>query len=273
MAVLPARNEAPHLRQLVSELRSRVDTIVVVDDASEDSTAAMAAFLGCETLVNENRRGYGATLRRGLIWAYEQGGSTVISVDADGQHEASWIDESVPLLENGADVVFANRFVSSSGVPETKLLSNTFAWHCVKKIVGRSPVCHDVSCGFRVYGRRGLRETIDAPFDERMGYSFTHATCVHIHQAALEVAAFRARAIYPPDARTSVGELHDFLGWLSETGPFQQDGQRWLRELESNHRLLMDCECWCAEETLHITAEVSQGWVHFSANPPRKCRT
>ena len=177
VAVMPARNEEASLARLVNDLRHRVDVVLVVDDGSEDATGQIARKCGCVVLRNECRAGYGATLRRGLLWCYNSGASVVITIDADGQHEAGWIERGIRFLDEGSDVVFANRFADFDGVPETKLLSNNFAWHCVKQCIQRSPVCEDVSCGFRMYTRRGLLALLNTPLTATSGYAFTHATC------------------------------------------------------------------------------------------------
>jgi mycofactocin system glycosyltransferase len=54
--VIPVRNRPDHLRELVAWLHPRAAP-VVVDDASDDDTAAVARALGCAVVALERRRG------------------------------------------------------------------------------------------------------------------------------------------------------------------------------------------------------------------------
>src|SRR5260370_13482277 len=135
VAVVPARNEAPHIHSVLDALKHSVDLILVIDDASEDETSEIAIDAKCIVLRNDCHAGYGASIRKGLRWCWNQGISVAVTIDADGQHKAEWIDRGIPLLEAGADVVLANRFSVLDGIPQTKLLSNNFAWYCVKKTI------------------------------------------------------------------------------------------------------------------------------------------
>jgi hypothetical protein len=166
-------------------------------------------------------------------------------MDADGQHAPEWIEESMCLLAEGVDVAFANRFACTDGVPLTKIISNNLAWYCLKRIIGRAPVCEDVSCGFRAYSRRGLLATIASPATAAEGYAFTHATCVHLHQSGLRLAAFKAAAIYPEGVLgTSLVELTDFLLWLQSWRALKREADAWLTCLSKGDPLVFDFESW-----------------------------
>jgi len=245
VAVLPARNEAVTLPGIVKKLKHHVDTVLVIDDNSEDATARLAGGLGCAVLRNEHRQGYGATLRRGLLWCHDAGACATISLDADGQHDPAWIDEGLSILNHGADVVFGNRFAKLDGIPETKVLSNNFAWECVKCCIGRRPICEDVSCGFRIYGPRGLGAAIRSDAKVMSGYAFTHATCVSLHNSGLRLDALNIPAIYfDPVQGTHVTEMQDFLTWLALCTPLKADAQSWLDRLLSGQDFRLEFEAW-----------------------------
>lgn len=269
VALLPARNEEASIARVVSKVRQQVDVTLVVDDASEDGTGLIAASLGCVLLRNERHAGYGATLRRGLLWCQHVGASGIVTLDSDGQHAADWIERCTPLLSEGVDVVFGNRFATVEGVPQTKILSNNLAWHCLKKIIGRSPVCEDVSCGFRMYNQQGLNSAINASIDAR-GYAFTHATCVDLHLSGLSLAAILVPAIYSePVIGTQIDEVRDFLTWLSRYSSMGKEAKGWLVNLDRNLPMTFEIESWRTGEMLRVAGEQVGGFLHFTVVPSR----
>ena len=57
---MPAYNAAATLERTYQEIPfDVVDEVLLVDDASEDETVAIAERLGVRTLIHRNNRGYG----------------------------------------------------------------------------------------------------------------------------------------------------------------------------------------------------------------------
>jgi glycosyltransferase involved in cell wall biosynthesis len=263
--VIPARNEESRIADVVAGLKNQVDLVLVIDDNSQDMTGPIAEAAGCTVFRNERRLGYGSTLRRGLVWSYEVGGSAVFSMDADGQHVGSWVEQGTRLLDEAADVVFANRFAKVSGAPRTKCLSNNFAWCCIKRTIRLDPVCEDVSCGCRAYSRRGLLAAIDTSLIAAEGYAFTHATCVHLHQCGLRLASFDVPAIYAePVLGTSVTELREFFVWLLKCTPLHNEAGEWLNRLDNGLSLSFTFEGWGGQGQLNVHGQIINGYVMFS---------
>lgn len=95
IAVIPAFNEAPRLKAVLSNLKSHVDEVIVVDDGSHDDTAAIAQAEEATMLRHAVNRGQGAALKTGTLAALQQGADIIIHLDADGQHHP---DEIVQAL-------------------------------------------------------------------------------------------------------------------------------------------------------------------------------
>lgn len=109
--VLPCRNEERCVAACVEEARRGLAAlgiegeVVVVDNGSEDATAARARAAGAR-VVEEPRRGYGAAVGRGIR---EAKGAYVAYADADGSYP---LDDWAPLLDEakkGADLVLGSR--------------------------------------------------------------------------------------------------------------------------------------------------------------------
>ena len=84
--LIPAYNPDEKLLALLPKLRERFSHVVLVDDGSETGrdVFAKAAPLVDAVLVHERNRGKGAALKTGF--AFIDGRTDVITVDADGQH-------------------------------------------------------------------------------------------------------------------------------------------------------------------------------------------
>lgn len=143
--VIPARNEAAGLRQLLPRLKSlALDAeIIVVDDGSEDDTAEICTAYSVTRLRHHYPLGNGAAIKAGARVAH---GNIVVFMDADGQHEPEDIPRLLAKLEEGYDMVVGSRDdASHAGVHRSiaNTLFNRFASWMVNHRVD------DLTSGFR----------------------------------------------------------------------------------------------------------------------------
>ena len=116
VVVIPAYNEADHIGAVLKSVPAYVRTIIVVDDASTDSTARIAADLAEQDprIVLEQRphnRGVGAAMVAGFQRALELDAQIVVKVDGDGQMPMAKLPELIePLIRGEADYAKGNRF-------------------------------------------------------------------------------------------------------------------------------------------------------------------
>ena len=112
--VLPAHNEEATVGGVVRALRSHPDIqalpsarILVVDNASTDATARVAAEAGAE-VVREPRRGYGAACLAGVLAASPD--DTLLLMDADGSDDlAGAARVARAVLAGEADLAMGSR--------------------------------------------------------------------------------------------------------------------------------------------------------------------
>lgn len=119
IAVIPALNEATRIGETVARVLGYVDAAVVVDDGSMDATAEAARLAGAVVVRHPINCGQGAGLRTGTEAALRLGAEVVVHLDADGQHDPSFIPALVaPIVAGEADIVFGSRFlgVQSTGM-------------------------------------------------------------------------------------------------------------------------------------------------------------
>lgn len=105
-AVIPAFNEGKRIKKVLQEIDEYVDEVIVVDDCSTDDTAKIAEDYAV-ILRNDMNLGYVESIKKGFKNA---SGDIIITLDADGEHDPSYIPDMVkPITEGRADLVFGKR--------------------------------------------------------------------------------------------------------------------------------------------------------------------
>jgi glycosyltransferase involved in cell wall biosynthesis len=158
LIIIPAWNESGSIADVVAEVRGELPgvSVIVVDDGSTDDTSARAAAAGAIVARLPYNLGVGGAMRTGYRYALREGYEVVVQVDADGQHDASYIPRLVEALAE-ADVVVGARFAGEGAYAARgprrwamRLLSSVLSG------LARRPLT-DVTSGFRAVNRRGIR--------------------------------------------------------------------------------------------------------------------
>lgn len=109
--VIPTRNEAQGIADIVRRTREHGDEVLVIDGSSTDGTAELAAQSGAKVF-QDNGKGKGDGLRVGIEKASHE---ILVFIDADGSHEIDDIPKLIPPIQNGeADMVVASRVKGGS---------------------------------------------------------------------------------------------------------------------------------------------------------------
>ncbi|NTW22123.1 glycosyltransferase family 2 protein [Candidatus Falkowbacteria bacterium] len=113
--VIPALNEKNNIQDVVRGVVPCVDSVIVVDDGSQDDTAGLAEQAGATVLRHAVNRGQGAALRTGTEYAFGQGADIVVHFDADGQFLTKDIAVVTgPIVDGQAAIVFGSRFLDNT---------------------------------------------------------------------------------------------------------------------------------------------------------------
>ncbi len=87
VVVMPAYNASETLERTYSEIPFEfVDEVILVDDASRDSTAEIAQRLGIRTIVHPKNRGYGGNQKTCYAEALQSGADVVVMLHPDYQY-------------------------------------------------------------------------------------------------------------------------------------------------------------------------------------------
>jgi dolichol-phosphate mannosyltransferase len=166
--VMPAQNEEGSVGATVEGVvaaleREGVDyEVVVVDDGSEDSTAAVVSAIAA---VNENVRCHPSHYEKGFGMAIRAGldvfqGDAVAIVMADASDDPEDLVRYQRLLEEGWDCAFGSRFVPGAEIhdyPRLKLTFNRLANWFIRALFRHG--YDDTTNAFKAY-RREVIETI-----------------------------------------------------------------------------------------------------------------
>ena len=159
-AVIPTYQNAKTLLQVVADVHRVVNTVFVVDDGSNDGTAALLdKATGSErpekVLTHPKNCGKGAALKTGLTYARQQGFRYAVTVDADGQHRADDIPALLKAVEEEPDALaIGSRGLQHENMPAKSTFANRFSnfWFALQTLQ-RLP---DTQSGLRVYPLRRL---------------------------------------------------------------------------------------------------------------------
>jgi glycosyltransferase involved in cell wall biosynthesis len=151
--VVPAFNESASIGPLVSELRlaGAWREIIVVDDGSVDDTGARAAEAGARVIRHPYNKGNGASVKTGIRHA---GGTFILILDADGQHQPADAARLVARLDEYDLVVGARSSATQAGAARRagNAVLNGLASYLTERPIP------DLTSGFRAARREYLLE-------------------------------------------------------------------------------------------------------------------
>lgn len=121
--ILPAFDEAGALPSVLADIAAHVQIpheVIVVDDASQDETAAIAARHGAKVISHRTNRGKGAAMVTG---AQASASDHLVFMDADGTYPAEAIEPLVDLLQE-FDIARGTRTIDDSNTPRLNRVGN-----------------------------------------------------------------------------------------------------------------------------------------------------
>lgn len=210
--VIPAFNEAEAIQSTIQGVQEALGKaglepfeIIVVDDASDDGTGAIAKEAGAEVISHPLNAGYGRSLKDGILAAKFD---TIIITDADGTYPLSEIPTLFAEYDKGLDMVVGAR--QGTAYRETFLKSplRLFLKFLVEFSCGsRVP---DVNSGLRIF----CRSTV-IPYFRHLanGFSFTTSQTLSYLMTGRFVR-YVPISYYPRIGKSKVRLLRDSLRTL-----------------------------------------------------------
>lgn len=197
--VIPCFRVAAHIRAVLSSIPARFATIICVDDASPDDTAAVIEALGDPRVVLLRRPrngGVGAAVKTGYAEALRRGASVCVKMDGDGQMRAEDLDALLaPVLRGHADYAKGNRFVDLAALrsmPRVRLLGNALLSFASKLASGYWNML-DVNNGFTAVSRAMLQRLDESQLSDRYFFETSMLIELNIARAVVADVALPAR--------------------------------------------------------------------------------
>ena len=149
--LMPAYNEAESIAAVIGEIRQLFDyPVVVIDDASEDQTAHEAAAAGALVIPLSVQLGAWGATQTGLRYALRKGFDICVTMDADGQHRSSNLNDLLtPVFDGEANVAIGTCVQRGS-------ILRKLAWRLIKRSSGLSMA--DITSGYRVYDQLSMQK-------------------------------------------------------------------------------------------------------------------
>jgi glycosyltransferase involved in cell wall biosynthesis len=206
--VMPAFNEERAIGQAVASVPGFVDHVVVVDDASHDTTAEAAARAGgrsIEIVRHGQNRGVGAAIVSGYRRVLAQGLDVAVVMAGDGQMDPADLPALLdPIADGRADYAKGNRFRHPEiwrAMPKARLIGNIALSLATRVTAGYGHI-FDSQCGYTAIHRQAIgRIDLDRVFAR---YGYPNDLLARLHAASMRVVDVPVRPIYGPGWKSGI---------------------------------------------------------------------
>lgn len=167
LIIIPAYNEEKNIEKVLDALASpeiaEIADVLVMNDASSDSTNWIVKERGHALVTHVFNLGYGSALQLGYKYAIRRNYKYIIQMDADGQHDVCNIPRIYKKLttadENGnyPDIVLGSRFMDGSSdfpISFAKKMAITFFRFLIRMETGKRVI--DPTTGLQGLSRRAI---------------------------------------------------------------------------------------------------------------------
>jgi len=178
IVVMPAYHAGRTLEATWRELPHEiVDEVIVVDDASDDDTVAVARSLGLDVILHPRNMGYGANQKSCYTEALARGADIVVMVHPDYQYDPRLVTAMAAMIASGVyDTVIGSRILGGGalrgGMPVWKYVANRLLTLFENMLLGAK--LSEYHSGYRAFSRGVLdalpwqRNSDDFVFDNEI---------------------------------------------------------------------------------------------------------
>jgi len=182
--IIPAYNEETGIKDTLEKLVEgkyhEKYEIIIVDDGSTDKTKEISESFPVRVITHTVNKGYGAALKTGIRKSTTD---KIVFMDSDGQHDPSYLDELVRLLEDH-EMVIGCRTEDSFQVKNRKAGKKVIRWVGEFLVEQKLP---DYNSGFR-----GFQKDLIVRMMHIMpnGFSFSTTSTLGFMKEGYNIATF-----------------------------------------------------------------------------------
>ncbi|MFK5893506.1 MAG: glycosyltransferase family 2 protein [Pseudomonadota bacterium] len=148
LVIIPAMNEEKTIGKVISQVKKLGFDVLVIDDNSKDNTISLAKENGALVIPLVYNIGAWNATQTGFQYALKKAYPTVITMDADGQHDPLTLPDLIQAQkETRANVIIAS-FTARGN------LNRQLAWRFFKWFAGFN--INDLTSGYRLYDHKAL---------------------------------------------------------------------------------------------------------------------
>lgn len=205
---VPAYNEEKLLGKTVKTLPDFVDRVFIINDASTDKTAEVAAALAKEdkrvkVITNNPNGGIGHSLKKGFKASVKEKNDITIVMPGDAQCDPKYLKEMIEfLLDNKLDFVKANRFMDLKelkNMPRLRRVGNIVVTILTKFATGYYDI-FDSQNGYCFYSYSVLGSIPMDQIGER--YEFENTILIALSELNAKIADYPVPANYGNETST-----------------------------------------------------------------------
>jgi glycosyltransferase involved in cell wall biosynthesis len=158
VVAIPAYNEAATIRAVVDRVRADLPDcdVLVVNDGSDDDTAAVLSGSGAVVADHLCNLGYGRAIQTAVRYATRGGYDRLITLDADGQHDPAQVRPLLAEFDQGRwDILIGSRYVEGQkydAEPMGRRIGMQLFSTMVRLTAGRR--IYDTTSGLKIIGRQ-----------------------------------------------------------------------------------------------------------------------
>ena len=199
--VIPAYNEEKTIASVVDAVLNHHKTVIVVNDASADSTSTCLNGKSIRLINLAQNSGKAAALAVGFDEAEKMGVNAVVTMDGDGQHEASDIAKFLAAARKHPNALIVGcREINTEQAPKVRLFANKFADFWISWASGTA--ISDSQCGFRLYPL-SIIQRLRLKTNKPRSFVFESEVVIESCRNGFELVSVPIRSHYPENRRKS----------------------------------------------------------------------
>ena len=205
LIIIPSYNSKDTLLELITNLNNKYNLpLLIIDDGSD--TKFSSNIQNVKVLRNRKNRGKGYSLLKGFKYAFSEGYSHALTMDADLQH--SYIEVSDFLgVDISADIVLGYREIGKK-MPILRRLSNRITSIILSTLIGIKII--DSQSGYRRYK---LALVLEKNYLEN-GFQFESEVLIKSLSNSSKVEQIKIETIYDPNNKSYIRHVSDTLKFI-----------------------------------------------------------